>query len=157
MKRILSIACHRNAGCVGDGRANIGLGSSGRLGAVPNLRRRQTIPARRLPATARRRRRIVGLGTRPMREIIPRAFPSGTKIDATLATSLDAKRSKPGDEVEARAEEDVKQDGKVVLKKGTRLVGHVTQAQAASQRADAIPARHHVRSCRAEERPGSAL
>src|ERR1700686_144427 len=58
------------------------------------------------------------------------SISDGTKIDATLATSLDAKRSKPGDEVEARAEEDVKQDGKVVLKKGTHLVGHVTQAQA---------------------------
>ena len=54
----------------------------------------------------------------------------GTKIDATLATSLDAKRSKPGDEVEARTEEDIKQDGKVVLKKGTHLVGHVTESQA---------------------------
>jgi len=54
----------------------------------------------------------------------------GTKIEATLATSLDAKRSKPGDEVEIRTEEDVKQDGKVVLKRGTHLVGHVTQAQA---------------------------
>src|SRR5580704_4857813 len=58
------------------------------------------------------------------------SISSGSKIDATLATSLDAKRSKPGDEVEARAAEDIKQDGKVVLKKGTRLVGHVTQAQA---------------------------
>jgi len=58
------------------------------------------------------------------------SIPGGTKIDATLATSLDAKRSKPGDEVEVRTEDDVKQDGKVVLKKGTRLVGHVTQAQA---------------------------
>jgi hypothetical protein len=58
------------------------------------------------------------------------SISSGTSIDATLATSLDAKRSKPGDDVEARAEEDVKQDGKVVLKKGTHLVGHVTQAQA---------------------------
>ena len=55
---------------------------------------------------------------------------NGTKIDATLATSLDAKRSKPGDEVEVRTEEDIKQDGKVVLKRGTHLVGHVTQAQA---------------------------
>ncbi|HXP81708.1 MAG TPA: hypothetical protein VN976_17510 [Verrucomicrobiae bacterium] len=55
---------------------------------------------------------------------------NGTKIDATLATSLDAKRSRPGDEVEVRAEEDIKQDGKVVLKRGTHLVGHVTQAQA---------------------------
>jgi hypothetical protein len=58
------------------------------------------------------------------------SISNGTKIDATLATSLDAKRSKPGDEVEARTEEDVKQDGKVVLKRGTHLVGHVTQAQA---------------------------
>jgi hypothetical protein len=54
----------------------------------------------------------------------------GTKIDATLATSLDAKRSKVGDEVEVRTEEDIKQDGKVILKKGTHLVGHVAQAQA---------------------------
>ena len=55
---------------------------------------------------------------------------SGTKIDATLANSLDAKKNKPGDRVEARTAQDVKQDGKVVLKKGTRLVGHVTEAQA---------------------------
>jgi hypothetical protein len=55
---------------------------------------------------------------------------SGTKIDATLASSLDAKKNKPGDRVEARTTQDVKQDDKVVLKKGTHLVGHVTQAQA---------------------------
>ena len=65
-----------------------------------------------------------------MRETIPLNISNGTKIDASLATSLDAKRSKPGDEVEARTEEDIKQDGKVVLKKGTHLVGHVTQVQA---------------------------
>jgi hypothetical protein len=58
------------------------------------------------------------------------SLSNGTKINASLASSLDAKRSKPGDEVEARTEEDIKQDGKVVMKKGTRLVGHVTQAQA---------------------------
>jgi hypothetical protein len=54
----------------------------------------------------------------------------GTKVDATLASTLDAKKNKPGDRVEARTTQDVKQDGKVVLKKGTHLVGHVTQAQA---------------------------
>jgi hypothetical protein len=58
---------------------------------------------------------------------------NGSNVNATLASSLDAKRSKPGDEVEARTDQDVKQDGKVVLKKGTRLVGHVTQAQARSK------------------------
>jgi hypothetical protein len=57
----------------------------------------------------------------------------GTKIEATLASSLDAKKNKPGDQVEARTTQDVKQDGKVVLKKGTRLVGHVTEAQARSK------------------------
>ncbi len=58
------------------------------------------------------------------------SIPTGTRIDATLATSLDAKRSKPGDDVEVRTEEDIKQDGKVVLKRGAHLVGHVTQARA---------------------------
>ena len=58
------------------------------------------------------------------------AIPSGTKIDATLATSLDAKRSRPGDDVEVRTEEELKEDGKVILKKGAHLVGHVTQTQA---------------------------
>lgn len=57
------------------------------------------------------------------------SLPDGTKIDATLATSLDARWSRPGDDVEVRSEEDIKEDGKVVLKKGTHLVGHVTQAQ----------------------------
>ena len=55
---------------------------------------------------------------------------SAATSSATSAASLDAKRSKPGDEVEVRTEEDIKQDGKVVLKRGTHLVGHVTQAQA---------------------------
>jgi hypothetical protein len=55
---------------------------------------------------------------------------SGTKIDATLASSLDAKKNKPGDRVEEPTTQDAKHDGKVVLKKGTHLVGHVTQAQA---------------------------
>ncbi len=54
----------------------------------------------------------------------------GTKIDAALVKPLDAKRNKPGDPVEARTTQDLKQDGKVVLKKGTPLIGHVTQSQA---------------------------
>jgi hypothetical protein len=57
------------------------------------------------------------------------SLPNGINIDATLATSLDVKWCKPGDDVEVRTEEDIKEDGKVVLKKGTHLVGRVTQAQ----------------------------
>lgn len=55
---------------------------------------------------------------------------NGTKIDATLSNALDAKKAKTGDRVEARTAENIKQDGKVILKRGTRLEGHVTQAQA---------------------------
>jgi hypothetical protein len=55
---------------------------------------------------------------------------SGTTIQAVLATPLDAKRNKPGDPVIAKTTQDVKQDGKVVLKKGSELKGHVTQAHA---------------------------
>jgi hypothetical protein len=58
------------------------------------------------------------------------ALSSGTKVDAVLMGSLDAKKNKPGDRVEARVTHDVKQGGKVVLKRGTHLVGHVTRAQA---------------------------
>jgi hypothetical protein len=54
----------------------------------------------------------------------------GTRIDATLVSWLDARRSRVGDPVEARIEQDVKQGGKVVLKKGTRISGHVTEARA---------------------------
>lgn len=53
----------------------------------------------------------------------------GTKIDATLVSWLDARRSRVGDPVQARIEQDVKQGGKVVLKKGTELGGRVTVAQ----------------------------
>jgi hypothetical protein len=58
------------------------------------------------------------------------ALSKGTTMNAALASSLDVKKNKPGDRIEARTTQDVKQDGKVVLRKGTRLVGHVTEAQA---------------------------
>src|SRR5690348_4983739 len=54
----------------------------------------------------------------------------GTNMNAVLKGSLDAKKSKVGDRVEAETTQDVKQDGKVVLRKGTRLTGHVTEVQA---------------------------
>jgi hypothetical protein len=53
-----------------------------------------------------------------------------TGIQANLLTTLDVKHSKPGERVVAQTTQDVKQDGQVVLKKGTKLVGHVTEAQA---------------------------
>src|SRR5437899_1184468 len=58
------------------------------------------------------------------------SLASGTAINASLNGSVDAKKNKPGDTVTARTAEAVKSDGKVVLPKGTKLIGHVTQAKA---------------------------
>jgi hypothetical protein len=57
-------------------------------------------------------------------------FASGTTLNAELSHPVDAKSAKPGDQVTAKVTEDVKSDGKVVVHKGSRLVGHVTEAQA---------------------------
>lgn len=61
------------------------------------------------------------------------SIASGTPIEATLVTPVDAKHSKPGDPVVAKTTQDVKQHGQTVLKKGSRLTGHVTQAEARSK------------------------
>jgi hypothetical protein len=58
------------------------------------------------------------------------ALSSGTTLQAELTKPLDAKKAKQGDEVTAKLTQDVKADGKVVLHKGSKLVGHVTEAQA---------------------------
>jgi hypothetical protein len=55
--------------------------------------------------------------------------PPGTTVLVELTKPLDAHKAKPGDEVAAKVTEDVKSDGKVVLPKGSRVVGKVTQAQ----------------------------
>jgi|SwirhisoilCB2_FD_contig_51_426564_length_1013_multi_2_in_0_out_0_1 hypothetical protein len=58
------------------------------------------------------------------------ALSGGSTLQAELTKSVDAKKAKAGDEVTAKLTQDVKADGKVVLHKGTKLVGHVTEAQA---------------------------
>jgi hypothetical protein len=58
-------------------------------------------------------------------------FVKGTIINAELTGSLDSKKAKPGDAVNARTVTDLKtNDGRVVLPKDTKIVGHVTQASA---------------------------
>ncbi len=58
------------------------------------------------------------------------ALSAGTTVSAVLSKPLDSRKCKPGDEVFATASEDVKADGKVVIKRGSRLIGHVTEAKA---------------------------
>ncbi len=55
---------------------------------------------------------------------------TGASILAELAKTIDVKKAKSGDEVTARLTQDLKANGAVVIPKGSKLVGHVTEAQA---------------------------
>jgi hypothetical protein len=51
-------------------------------------------------------------------------------VHATLDKSVDAKKAKPGDQVVAKTSQDIMGNGQVVIPHGSKIVGHVTQAQA---------------------------
>jgi hypothetical protein len=58
------------------------------------------------------------------------SLAGGSTFHAALSAPLDSKKCKPGDPVNARTTEPAKSDGKTVFPKGTKLVGHVTEASA---------------------------
>ncbi|HEV2197869.1 MAG TPA: hypothetical protein VGR55_19960 [Candidatus Acidoferrum sp.] len=55
---------------------------------------------------------------------------SGTTFNAELSSPLDSKKCKPGNAVNGRTTEAVKSEGKTIIPRGSKLVGHVTQASA---------------------------
>jgi hypothetical protein len=58
------------------------------------------------------------------------ALASGSTFNAALSSPIDSRKCKPGDPVNAKTTEAAKSDGKTVIPKGAKLVGHVTQASA---------------------------
>jgi hypothetical protein len=55
----------------------------------------------------------------------------GSVIPVQLTKSVDAKKVKTGDEVDAKVTQDLKADnGEVIVPKDTKVIGHVTEAQA---------------------------
>src|SRR5258706_12456003 len=61
------------------------------------------------------------------------SLAGGTAINAALNSSIDSKKAKPGEQITAHTMEAVKStDGRTILPKGTKLVGHVTKASARS-------------------------
>jgi hypothetical protein len=60
-------------------------------------------------------------------------IPEGSTIDVTLTKTIDAQRSKPGDEVDAKTNAAVKANGRVIMPKGTKLVGHIAQVKTKSE------------------------
>ncbi len=53
----------------------------------------------------------------------------GTAMNAALSQPVDARKNKPGDQVTARTTEATKSEGKVVIPKGSKLIGHVTECK----------------------------
>jgi hypothetical protein len=60
------------------------------------------------------------------------SLASGSAFNAALSSPIDSKKCKPGDPVNARTTEPATSEGKMVIPKGTKLVGHVSQASARS-------------------------
>jgi hypothetical protein len=63
----------------------------------------------------------------------PESLAAGTAVNAQLSKPVDSKKVNRGDAVEAHTTEAVRSDGKVVIPKGTKLVGHITRATAKSR------------------------
>lgn len=61
------------------------------------------------------------------------SLSDGTAMNAALSEPVDAKKNKPGDQVTAKTTEATKSDGKVVIPKGSKLVGHVTECKQRSK------------------------
>jgi hypothetical protein len=58
----------------------------------------------------------------------------GSVIPVQLTKSLDAKKAKTGDEIDAKVTQDMKAgNGAVLVAKDTKVIGHVTEAQARSK------------------------
>ena len=61
------------------------------------------------------------------------SLAAGTAIHAELDKSLDSKKAKVGDAVTARTTEAIKEEGRVVIPKGTKLSGRVIRTSARSK------------------------
>jgi hypothetical protein len=62
----------------------------------------------------------------------PAILSTGTTVAAKLLNDIDSGTCKPGDRVEAEITRDVSQNRKVVLKSGTRVIGHVVALDTSS-------------------------
>ncbi len=78
----------------------------------------------------------VALGQSGASQGAPVNHLQGAELSATLSQSVDARKAKPGDAIMATLTEDVRANGRLLLLRGTMLVGRVTEAQARTRRAD---------------------
>ena len=77
-------------------------------------------------------------GTTPPQDTAAQAqsanqLPAGTIIPAELSKSVDSKKAKAGDKIEAKTPVDLLSHGKIVIPKNSKIIGHVTEAKAHSK------------------------
>jgi hypothetical protein len=76
----------------------------------------------------------VETGNKPeQNNAINASLAGGWPISAELRSSVDSKKAKQGDALEARMTEAIKANGKTILPAGTKLTGHVTQVSSKSK------------------------
>jgi hypothetical protein len=72
--------------------------------------------------------------TKPAQTGQQRRIAPGSVIPVQLSKGVDAKKAKIGDEVDAKVTQDMKSvNGELLIAKDTKVVGHVTEAQARSK------------------------
>jgi hypothetical protein len=71
----------------------------------------------------------IGLGQIALAQSSTRIAP-GTVIIAELSKGIDAKKAKAGDKIEARIGADVLSNGQVLIPKGAKVIGHVSESKA---------------------------
>jgi hypothetical protein len=61
------------------------------------------------------------------------SLASGSSVNAVLTKPIDSRRSKPGDPVSARTTQNARTEGGATIPKGSTLIGHVSDAHAATE------------------------
>src|SRR5262249_16646013 len=123
---VLAVAAdaQTSAGAQSSTNANTGV-SAGQQGASANAGASNDTNATANPQSGSTSSATTGTGVSSASSLA-----GGTTILATLNKSVDAKKAKQGDEVDARAAQNVVSNGSVVIPRGSKLVGHVTEVKA---------------------------
>lgn len=61
------------------------------------------------------------------------SLPDGAALNVELNSSIDSKKAKVGDKIEAHTTEALKNGSETVIPRGTKLIGHITAATARSK------------------------
>jgi hypothetical protein len=85
----------------------------------------QTLPAPSAPTNQDQAQPATSVAASPL--------AAGAAIPAELSKSLDAKKNKMGDKVEAKTTVDLLSHGQIVLPRNTKIVGHVTSVKTRSK------------------------